>query len=245
MSTAVAMSARAEASPRTIARAAGVFYLLTIVTGISAFVIDGRLVVPGDAVTTAIRIVSHESLYRVGFAVDLLATACYVAVTALFYVLFKPVSRSVALLAAFVSLAGCAMGAVSALFHLAPLGFLKGAPFLNVFRVDQLQALAFTFLRLRTQATGVGLVFFGFYCLLIGWLILRSTFLPRLVGALMMLAGVGWLTFLAPSLANQLAPYNLIPGLLGEGSLTVWLLVAGVNVPRWKEQARAAAESVA
>jgi hypothetical protein len=80
-------------------------------------------------------------------------------------------------------------------------------------------------------------VFFGFHCLLIGYLILRSTFLPRLIGALMMFAGVGWLTCLLPPLAESLAPYNVIPGSLGEISLTVWLLVKGVNVQRWNEQA--------
>jgi hypothetical protein len=85
------------------------------------------------------------------------------------------------------------------------------------------------------------LVFFGLYCLLIGYLILRSTFLPRVLGVLMAIGGLGWLTFASPQLANQLAPYNMAPGIIGEGSLTVWLLVAGVNAQRWKEQAGKAA----
>jgi Domain of unknown function (DUF4386) len=82
-----------------------------------------------------------------------------------------------------------------------------------------------------------GLVFFGFYCLLIGYLIFRSTFQPRILGALMAFAGLGWLTFLSPLLTSQLYPYNLAPGILGEGALTLWLLVMGVNEQRWKEQA--------
>jgi hypothetical protein len=86
------------------------------------------------------------------------------------------------------------------------------------------------------------LIFFGFYCLLIGYLIFRSTFLPRILGVLMAIGGLGWLTFLSPALANYLSPYNLAPGILGEGALTVWLLVVGVNVQRWKEQANAAGE---
>jgi hypothetical protein len=81
------------------------------------------------------------------------------------------------------------------------------------------------------------LVFFGFYCLLIGYLIFRSTFLPGALGALMAFGGLGWLTFLSPAFANHLFPYNMIPGILGEGTLTLWLLVMGVNVPRWREQA--------
>jgi hypothetical protein len=81
------------------------------------------------------------------------------------------------------------------------------------------------------------LVFFGLQCLLVGYLILRSTFLPRILGALMAFAGLGWLSFLWPPLANYLSPYNLAPGMVGEGSLIVWLLVKGVNVQRWNEQA--------
>jgi Domain of unknown function (DUF4386) len=84
------------------------------------------------------------------------------------------------------------------------------------------------------------LVFFGFYCLLIGYLIWRSTFLPRVLGALMAFAGVGWLTFASPGLAHSLSPYNLAPGLVGEGSLTLWLLARAVNIQRWREQAEAA-----
>ncbi len=81
------------------------------------------------------------------------------------------------------------------------------------------------------------LVFFGFHCLLIGYLIIESTFLPRVLGALMVLAGFGWLTFGWPALASHLAPYNLIPGMVGEGCLLLWLMVKGVNVPKWQEQA--------
>jgi len=140
-----------------------------------------------------------------GDAANLIATACYIVVTLLFYDMFKPVNRSLSLLAAFFSLVGCAIGVLS-LFHLAPSHISP-------------------------------LVFFGFYCLLIGYLIFRSAFLPRILGALMAFGGLGWLTFLSPPLANHLYPYNLAPGILGEGSLTLWLLVIGVNEQRWKEQA--------
>ena len=240
MSTAVVMERSTEASPRFKARAAGVFYLLTFVTGIFELVfVSGRLVISGDAAATATNILEHAPLFRLGFACNLLATACYVAVTALFYNLFKPVDRSLSVLAAFFSLVGCAMGAASCLFYLAPLGVLSGAQYLSVFKVEQLQALALMFLKLNVQTTQIGLVFFGFYCLLIGYLIFTSTFLPRILGALMVVAGLGWLTFLSPPLAKSLSPYVLAPGIVGEGLLTVWLLVKGVNVQRWNEQAEA------
>jgi len=103
--------------------------------------------------------------------------------------------------------------------------------------VEQLQALALMFLKLRVQTANIGIIFFGFYCLLIGYLIFRSTFLPRILGAGMAFAGLGWLTFLSPPLANYLFPYILAPGALGEGALTLWLLVMGVNVQRWTSSA--------
>ncbi len=84
------------------------------------------------------------------------------------------------------------------------------------------------------------LVFFGIYCVLLGYLILRSIFLPRILGVLMLIAGLGWLTFLSTRLAHYLSPYHYIAGGIGEGLLTVWLLAAGVNAQRWKEQVRAA-----
>lgn len=73
------------------------------------------------------------------------------------------------------------------------------------------------------------LVFFGVYCLLIGYLIVRSTLLPRVLGVLMMFGGLGWLTFMSPSLARSLSPYNFAPGMIGEGALTLWLVVKGVR----------------
>jgi hypothetical protein len=125
------------------------------------------------------------------------------------------------------------------LFEFAPLVVLGGSQYLNVFKVEQLQALAYMFLQLYAQAYGIALVFFGFYCLLIGYLTFKSTFLPRILGVLMVFAGLGWLTFLSPALAKSLSPYILLPGILGEGLLTVWLLLIGVDVPKWQEKASA------
>jgi hypothetical protein len=83
------------------------------------------------------------------------------------------------------------------------------------------------------------LVFFGVYCLLIGYLILQSTFLPRILGVLMAIGGAGWLTFVSPALSTRLSPFNMLPGVVGEGALTLWLLVRGVDAPRWRMRATA------
>ncbi|PYQ10829.1 MAG: DUF4386 domain-containing protein [Acidobacteria bacterium] len=224
----------ARVSPRFKARTAGAFWLMTIMMGAFAMFVGGRFVVSGDAAATAANILAHEPLFRLGVAADIIAAACYLAATLLVYDLLKPVSRNLSLLAAFFSLAGCAIGALGFLFHLAPLVVLGGAQYLSVFPLEQLRALA-------------SLIFFGLHCLLVGCLILRSTFLPRLVGALMVFAGLGWLTssfvnVLSPLFGRYLFPYILVPGLLGEGSLTLWLLVIGMNVQRWEVQASAAGE---
>jgi hypothetical protein len=161
-------------------------------------------------------------------------------VTALFYDLFEPVHRILSLVAAFFSLVGCAILAFASLFQLAALVVLGGGQYLSVFTVEQLRALAVLFLELYGQGVSICFVFFGVYCLLIGCLILKSTFLPRILGVLMASAGLGWLTFLSPPLANYLSPYILVLGFFAELALMLWLLVMGVNVQRWKKQASAA-----
>jgi Domain of unknown function (DUF4386) len=234
----------AEASPRFKARMAGVSYLLTSTAyGVGQIFVLGRLVVHGNAAGTANNILAHGHLLRLGFAADIVSVACSIVLTVLFYDLFKPVNKTLSLTAAFFHLVGLAIAAVGSLLVLAPLVVLEGGQYLSMFKVEQLQALAYMFLELNAQAwNDEFMVFFGIYCVLIGYLIFRSTFLPRIVGALMAFAGLGYLTLLYAPLADYLHPYNLAPGALGEPSLMLWLLIVGVNVERWKERASAAGE---
>lgn len=222
------------------ARIAGIFYLLCIVTGIPGEILRDKLVIANDAAATATNILAHESVLHAAFASTLMATVAYVVVTALFYFLFRPVDQTFSMVAALFSLVGCAVSAVSGLFLLAPLSVLKGTVLASAFSPEQVQSLAYLMLRLRDQGSTVGILFFGFYCITIGYLILRSRFLPRALGVLMVISGLGWLTFFWPPLSRALYPYNVfVSGLLGEGALTLWLLIMGVNVPRWREQAAA------
>jgi len=177
----------ADASPNPHARMTGVVYLLYFLTAIPAQLLASR------------KLVLYSDI------VNLIAFAFYVGMTLLFYYLFRPVNRSLSGLAAFLSLAGCAIG-VLGLFHLAPSHISP-------------------------------LWFFGPYCLLIGYLILRSTFLPRLLGVLMVLAGIAWLAFLSPPVEKHFSVYIEALGILAEASLMLWLIVMGVNVPHWNEQA--------
>lgn len=227
----------AEKSPRFKARISGVVYLLYFLTAILGVLLLKGMVVDGDAAATANHILAHERLYRLGIAIGLVGTAFYVALAALFYELFKPVNRALSLVAAFLCLVGCASSAFGSLFQFVPLVVLGDNQYLSVFNLEQLQALALLFLKVNDQTGNVCLVFFGLYCILLGYLIFRSTFLPKILGVLMALAGVAWLAFISPSLANHLGLYIQILGILAEGALMLWLLIMGVNDQRWKEQA--------
>src|SRR4030095_860409 len=160
MSTAVMTERIAETSPRFKARMAGVSYLLGSLTSVfGQMVVLGMLVVSGSATATAANILSHESLFRLGFVASLMTVPFHLIWAVLFYGLFKPVNRSVSLLAVFVMLLGCAMWALSSLFHVAPLLVLHGKSSLSAFAPEQLQALVLMLVKLNAQAYNIGLVF--------------------------------------------------------------------------------------
>jgi hypothetical protein len=229
-----------EVSPRVKARIAAVLYLLEGAPAVFQQVVIAGLVVSGDAAATAANVVAHETLFQLWFAAALLAVAFHIAYTVLFYDLFKPVNRMIALVAASISLVACALQAFATLFQLAPLLVLADGNSFGVFAPGQAQALALLFLTLHTQAFNIYLIFFGFWLILSGYLILRSTFFPRIIGVLLALDGVGWAMFLWPPLATALYPVISIVAALAEIPLVLWLLVVGVNAQRWREQARAA-----
>ena len=238
MSTAVMMERIAEASPRLKDRMAGVFELLEALTsGFGQVIVPGMLIVAGNPAATAANILAHGSLFRLSILAALIGVACHIAWIFLFYELFKPVNRSLSLLAAFVGLVAIAIQACSSLFQVAPLIVMEAGRSLSAFNVDQLQALTLMFLRFSARGFNTYLAFFGIWCVLIGYLIFRSTFMPRIIGVLEAFAGLCWLTFLWPPLGHYLSPYNQVLSAPGELSLMLWLLVMGVNSQRWKEQA--------
>jgi Domain of unknown function (DUF4386) len=239
------VSSDRDVSPRVMARITGVFFLLTIAAGLVArSFVDDRLIVWGDAAATATNIVAHKGLFELGFAVYMIEMACNIVMTALFYQLLKPVSRTVSLLAAFFSLGGCAIKIFTRLFHIAPLLVLGGQGYLSAFSAEQSQALALVFLEVNDHGAGMALAFFGFATILKGWLIIRSTFLPKFLGVLSVIAGLGWLTWLYPSLGYSFFSYVAGIGLLGAAAQILWLLVVGVNEERWREQAAVSATSI-
>jgi hypothetical protein len=231
-----------EPSPRAKARAAGALWWVCILSGMVGFAAGAPLVVANDATATATNILAKESLFRLGFVADLISGLSYVGVTAFIYYLVRPVSRSLSLLGALFGLAGVAIGGASWVIHLTPLLLLHGDQYLTVFTTSQLQALSLAALKLQTQVFPIGMVFFGIQCISIGYLVARSTFLPRILGVLLAIGGtcyviVSFANFLAPSFGPRLVPFLMPIALIGEGALGGWLLIKGVDVQIWNEQA--------
>jgi hypothetical protein len=229
-----------ETSPQLYARIGGVLYLIIIVVGLfgEAFV-RGRIVVSGDATATAANLRSLESLWRFGVAAEFVLLMCAVALTLILYVLLRPVSRNLALLAVFFNLVTIAVEAVAALNLVAALFPLGNAGYLAVLAPEQLDVMATLAIKSHSYGFGVALIFFGCECLTLGYLIFRSGYLPKAIGALMQVAGLCYLTnsfalLLAPAIANRMFPAILVPAFIGEASLCLWLIVKGVNVAKWK-----------
>ena len=236
---------REEISPKAKARLVGGLLLITIVAGVFAQgVIGGALIVSGDASTTAANILAHERLYRLAFAIFLIEMACQITMTVLFYELLKPVSRTASATAAAFGLIGCTIKTLSRLFFFAPLLVLGGANYLSVFDPKQLQALALLFLRVNYTAETIAMVFFGLYALVKSYLVFNSTFLPRLLGVLSAVGGLGWLIYLYEPLALRLQSFIVGAGVIGSLVSVAWLLIYGVNEQRWNAQAHAAAASI-
>jgi hypothetical protein len=239
------------ASPRVKARLAGALYVISAVpAGFSVYVFL-KLVVRGDPAATAANILGAEGLFRLGFVADTVGILFFVGAVLFLYELFKPVNRSLALLMLLFSLIASTIQALDCLGDLTALVLLKGGTSLTALPVDQARALALVFLRLHPLTYDLALVFFGSSTLLMGYLILRSTFLPRMLGVLITIDAAGYLTFgfatfLSPPFAAHLYPYlPFLTAFLGEPPLMLWLLVKGVNAERWERQAAAGVASLA
>jgi Domain of unknown function (DUF4386) len=236
----------AEASPRQLARIAGCLYLLNIVGGAFAIgFVPAMLDVAGNSAATAHNIQANDLLYRSGLLahIGIDVTAVFMAV--IFYDLFKMVNRRLALLVVFFTLVGTAVESANLLNQFVPLVLLGDGHYSSALTAEQLQVLAYVPTVVATNGYDVSSIFFGFYGLTIGYLVFRSTFLPRVIGVLLAIGASCYMAysiadFLKPAFAAHLVPWVQLPSLAGEGSFCLWLLIVGLNVERWKQHASTA-----
>lgn len=234
--------------PRSHARFAALLYLTVIGTGAASLFIAPAFYVPGNAAETARRILEGEFLFRLGFLSNFVATLAYIGVVTVLYSLLLPAGRILSHATAGFGLAGCITSAATAIVHLAPLVLLKGSASLAEAEGALVQSQAMMWVRLEGIGSGICLGLFGMYCLLLGTLVVRSRFLPRFVGLLLMLSGVAWLTgsltgIIAPFLSASVGGVTMPVAILGEAVFTVWLLLFGVNVRAWEARAAKGASS--
>jgi len=226
-------------SPRSLARTIGVLTLLTVLGGVYAqgYVAE-RLIAWRDASATATNILGHKNLYLSAVAVYLVEMACSLATTALFYVLMKPAGRSLSLVALCLGLVANVLKTGGRVLFAAPL-YVLGSTRFHALPPETLNDLSLLLLLINDHAAGIAMAFFGFQALVRGWLILRCTFLPKVLGVLSLVGGIAWLTHLWPPLGYRLGDYSLLVGVLGVFVEMMWLIVRGVNEQRWHEQASA------
>src|SRR5262245_30615832 len=227
------------------ARIGGFLYLMIIILGgFAELFARAKLIVPADPAATANNILASEWLWRSAFSAEYVMLVCDVGVAVILYVLLEPVDRYTALLAAFFRLMHVAIYGVTGLTTMAALNLIRLSGSSDALDPSQLQALAYQSLKLHGDGYAAALVFFGVHCLLIGYLLFRSSYLPKTLGVLMAIAGLSYLTdsfagFLAPSLEAVLFPGILVPAFIAEASLTFWLIFKGLDFERWAERLKA------
>jgi len=223
-------------SPKKTARIAGILYLIIIIcAGFSEGYVRSSLIEPGDAAATASNILASEGLFRIGFVSDLIAFMSDLVVAVLFYVLLKPVSKTLSLIAASLRLlAHPAIASINLLNHFAALLLLSGDNYLTAFQADQLHALSLFFLNMHHYGYLIAGAFFGLHLLVLGYLLFKSDLFPGILGVLLAIAAAGYLTesfgtFLLPQYEALFAWIVAVTAGIGELSLTLWLLIKGVR----------------
>jgi Domain of unknown function (DUF4386) len=222
-------------SNKNSARIAGLLYLIVIATGLFAEVfVRQAFKVSGDAFATANNIQSSEMFFRWGLVADLINFVCGLPVVLIIYFLFKRVNKFILQLALIFVVIQTAIIAVNLLNQISPLLLLSNNAYLNTFQPNQLATLSQLSLNIQGVGYAIGLIFFGVYCLLVGYVIFKSKMVPKLLGILYIISGIGYLLnsftmLLSKGFANPIFTYVAIPIFIGELSFCLWLLIKGVD----------------
>ena len=230
-------------SPKTYARIVGALYLLIFFIGPFAFFM-GRtsVVVPGDPAATVDKLMASETMFRLGMVAETIIVLVEIVVSAILYALFRIVNKPLSLAAAFARFGQAILQAVNLFTAVPALLLLAGASYPTVFEPDQLQALVLLFLDTNAFVIILWGLIFGFHLLLLGYLVYKSGFLPRILGILLMIGGVGYLAqsyghLLVPQYDEILSTVVIVLSIPGELAFTVWLLWKGVDVEKWMQRA--------
>jgi uncharacterized protein DUF4386 len=227
----------AEISPLVRARVAGALYLVAnIFAPFTLLYLPSRFIVRGDAAATANNVIASESLFRFGIVGNLFTFIANIFLALALYQLLKVVNKNMASLMVILFLVGVPIAMLNELSQLAILQLLGGADYLKAYPTDQLQALAYLLLRLHDQGLLIAHIFFGLWLLPMGYLVFKSGFIPRIVGVLLVIAGVGYVVQGFASFLGHNVNIILFTG-LGELVFLLWLLIKGVNVEQWKKRA--------
>jgi hypothetical protein len=234
----------AETSPLVYARVAGFLILIILVVGpFSLIYVPSTLIVPGDATATAENIRASESLFRLGIISQSVVFLTEIVLTVILYVLLRPVSRTLSLVAAFARLAMAVIQGINLLPYFTALLLLSGAGYLTVFEPDQLDALVLLFINAHQYGNYIWGVFFGLHLFVLGYLIFKSGYFPRILGVLVVFGSLGYLTdsfgnFLYPNYDEIFGWVVGVTAVIGELPFFLWLLFKGVNVQRYNERAQ-------
>lgn len=225
-------------SNKNLARIAGFCYLIVIATGLfSEVFVRQTLRVSNDALTTAHNIQTNEMLFRWGFVADLINFVVGLPTILIIYYLFKRTNKLLLQLAVAFVIIQTAIIAVNLLNQISPLLLLSNDTYLKTFQPDQLATLSLLSLNIQAQGYAIGLVFFGFYCLIVGYVLYKSKYLPKLFGVLYAVTGLCYLVnsftmLLSKGFENPLFIYLAIPIFIGELSLCLWLLIKGIDTSK-------------
>lgn len=224
-----------ETSVTSYSRAVGILLILTIFGGWFGELYVPSQIAASDAATTAAHLRLNDGLFRLGFAAYLVEAFSDLVLAWLFYVLLRPVHRDFALLSAFFGIVSMTLFAVTEMFYFSAPMFLKGTGYLAAFSPQQLETLTRVFLSLYGSLSGLFMLLYGTAWMIRGYLTFKSGYLPRFLGVLMALAGLG---FVAKNITYVLAPlyssdFLLAPMFLNAVIVATWMLVRGVDQDKW------------
>lgn len=232
---------------RRLSRIGGALYVIVIFLGMGEAVLREGVVVGGDAAATALHLKTMERLWRLGIASDFIVLSCSIALAVILYRLLRPVGAVLAGMAIFFNLVSLAVEAAADLWLVAAMLPQGSARYLEALSEDQRSALTSLAIRQYEYGFNTALIFFGVECAILGYLIYRSDYLPRVLGGLMGLAGAcylvnGFTVLLSPPLASQLGPAILLPSLVGESSLALYLLLKGIDEQAFQRRVQTSQE---